>query len=84
MVLLSIGVTAMKVVDPNINRKEVHITNQDTADEVIRAHENSAEVATSAHVAYNRETIVFRGPIAQLVIYVRASASTSVTVSEVF
>lgn len=85
MVLLSIGTTATKVVDPNPNRKEVHITNQDTADEVVRASISSADVAVSAHVAYNRETIVIRGPMAQLAIWVISdTATTAVTVSEVF
>lgn len=80
----SISTTPQKVVDPNPNRKEVHIINQDSDDQTLRAETNKEDLANSALIAYNRETIVFRGPIAQLAIWCKADASCTVNVSEVF
>ena len=61
------------------------IVNLGSSDEILRASLDSTELANSAHIAFNRGFIIFRGPDAQREIrLISDTATTPVSYSEVF
>jgi len=83
--LYSLGTTATLALHPNPRRKVAVITNQDTGDEAVRAHNAKEDLANQAIIAYNRESIKFTGKAAQDAIWmISDTAATAVTVSELF
>lgn len=80
---LSVGTTATSI-PASQGRTKLFITNEGSADEVVRADEDREEVSASAHIAYNRESVKFSGPIAARRIWVISdTAATTVSYSQI-
>ena len=84
MPAVTAGVAAIELAPANSERVVLVVYNAGSADEIVRVDLDREAVATSANVIHNRETFIFRGPIAKRRIWVISdTATTTVNYTEI-
>ena len=80
---VSVGTTAVVMFYGHEKRKTAVVTNEGTADEIVRIHYDNGQLASSAIPIYNRETYRISGKYAKSTWWVLSdTASTKVTWSD--
>lgn len=83
MPIVSVGVTATRLIYGHAGRKTLVLTNEGSADEIVRIYHNRTEVPTSAVILYNRETYRITGAYAKMEWWaISDTATTDVSVTE--
>ena len=80
---VSAGLTPVVIFYGHEKRKTAVVTNEGTADEIVRIHYDNGQLATSAITIYNRETYRISGKYAKSTWWILSdTAATPVTWSD--